>query len=106
MGPNAGSEPEVKNVMNYLSKIKHNIKFHQSLHAYSQKIIFPWGYRSKNDTTDTNGNNDNRLNMKHSVYVWSKRVDACSVFYILSLASLTVTQAVLEAKYTVIGNSF
>ena len=25
MGPSAGSEPEVKNVMNYLSNIKHNI---------------------------------------------------------------------------------
>ena len=69
-------------------------------------VIFPWGYRSKNDTTDTNGKNDTRLNMKHSVNVWSKRVDACSVLYILSLASLTVTQAVLVAKYTVIGNSF
>ena len=69
-------------------------------------VIFPWGYSSKNDCSEINGKNDTRLNMKNSVNVWSKRVDACSLFYILSLASLTVTQAVLEAKYTVIGNSF
>ena len=44
MGPSAGSEPEVQNVMKYVSKIKKNIKFHQSLHAFGQYIMFPWGY--------------------------------------------------------------
>ena len=47
MGPSAGSEPEVQNVMKYVSKIKKNIKFHQSLHAYGQYIVFPWGYTNE-----------------------------------------------------------
>ena len=67
-------------------------------------VIFPWGYRSKNDSTETNGKNDTQLNMKHSINVWSKRVDVCSILYVLILVSLTVTQAALEAKYTGIGN--
>ena len=47
MGPSAGSEPEVQNVMKYVSKIKNNIKFHQSLHAFGQLIMFPWGYTNE-----------------------------------------------------------
>ena len=67
-------------------------------------VIFPWGYRSKDDWSETNERSDTQLNMKHSVNVWSKRVDVCSSLYVLILVSLTVTQATLEAKYTGIGN--
>ena len=67
-------------------------------------VIFPWGYTSKNDSTETNEKIDTQLKMKHSINVWSKRVDVCSILYVLILVSLTVTQAALEAKYTGIGN--
>ena len=66
-------------------------------------VIFPWGYRSNNDSNETNGKNDTPLNMKHSVNIWTKRVDVCSILYVLILVSLTVIQAVLETKYTGIG---
>jgi len=44
MGHAANSEPAVQNVINYVTKIKDNIKFYQSLHSYSQLILMPWGY--------------------------------------------------------------
>ena len=66
-------------------------------------VIFPWGYRSTNDSNKINEKNDTPLNMEYSVNVWSKRVDVCSIVYVLILVSLTVTQSVLEAKYTGIG---
>ena len=47
MGKTGGSEPAVQNVMNYTSKIKDNIKFYQSLHAYSQLILMPWGFTNE-----------------------------------------------------------
>ena len=62
MGPSAGSEPEVKNVMNYLSNIKHNVKFYQSLHAYGQVIILPWGY-----TDEKNPDYDKMLDFGNKV---------------------------------------
>ena len=46
---------------------------------------------------------DKSLNIKQSMKIWSKRVDVSTVFYVLIIASLAVTQAVLEAKYTGIG---
>ena len=66
-------------------------------------IIFPWGFRSNNDCTETNEKIDAPSNMKFSVNVWTKRVDVCSILYVFILVSLTVIQAVLEAKYTGIG---
>ena len=66
-------------------------------------VIFPWGYRSKDDRTEANEKSDMQLNKEHSVNVWRKRVDVCSILYVLILVSLTVTQATLEAKYTGIG---
>jgi len=43
-GPEAFSEVETRNVRDFVLKHKDNIKFYQTLHSYSQLILFPWGY--------------------------------------------------------------
>ena len=78
----------------------------QNLNKNIFHVIFPWGCRNKTKSTETNTKNDMKLSMKQSVKIWRKRVDLCSTLYVLVLVSLTVTQAVLEAKYTGIGNCF
>jgi len=43
-GPKAFSEIETSNVRDYVMARKDQIKFYQTLHSYSQLILFPWGY--------------------------------------------------------------
>jgi len=45
-GPEAFSEVEARNVRDFILAHKDNIKFFQTLHSYSQLILFPWGYTS------------------------------------------------------------
>ena len=86
-------------------------------------ILFPWGCCGRKTASETKGKetesseaegketessetvvkDDKSLNMKQSIKIWSKRVDVSTVLYVLIIASLAVTQAVLEAKYTGIG---
>merc|ERR1711892_295537 len=47
-GPEPFSEVENRNVRDFVAARGDNIKFHQTLHSYSQFILIPWGY-----TTDT-----------------------------------------------------
>jgi hypothetical protein len=44
MGKAANSEPEVRNVQKFLYKVKDRVKYYQNLHAYSELILFPWGF--------------------------------------------------------------
>jgi len=43
-GPEPFSEVETKNVRDFVSAHKDQIKFYQTLHSYSQLILMPWGY--------------------------------------------------------------
>jgi len=43
-GPKAFSEVEARNVRDFVLARKGQIKFYQTLHSYSQLILFPWGY--------------------------------------------------------------
>merc|ERR1719290_225960 len=43
-GPEAFSEVEARNVRDYVMAHKDQIKFYQTLHSYSQLVLFPWGY--------------------------------------------------------------
>ena len=45
-GPEAFSEVEARNVRDYVMAHKDQIKFYQTLHSYSQLVLFPWGYTS------------------------------------------------------------
>ena len=63
-------------------------------------ILIPWGCFSKNEQSGTDKTDDETLNKKESIRIWRNRVDISAAFYILILVSLSVTQAVLEAKYT------
>ena len=45
-GPEAFSEVEARNVRDFIIARKDNIKYFQTLHSYSQLILFPWGYTS------------------------------------------------------------
>ena len=44
LGRAANSEPEVINVQKFLTKVKSDIKYYQSLHSYGQLIVLPWAY--------------------------------------------------------------
>lgn len=46
-GPEAFSEVEARNVRDFVSANKDQIKFYQTLHSYSQLILFPWGYTTE-----------------------------------------------------------
>jgi len=43
-GPEPFSEVETRNVRDFVSAHKDQIKFYQTLHSYSQLILMPWGY--------------------------------------------------------------
>ncbi|KAJ9590885.1 hypothetical protein L9F63_016090, partial [Diploptera punctata] len=43
-GPNAFSEPETKNLANFVMSIANNIQVYLSLHSYSQLLMFPYAY--------------------------------------------------------------
>ena len=43
-GPNGWSEPETQSVRDFIMKRKGEWIFFDSLHAYSQYILLPWGY--------------------------------------------------------------
>merc|ERR1711992_74519 len=43
-GPEPFSEVENRNVRDFVSARKDRIVFYQTLHSYSQLILFPWGY--------------------------------------------------------------
>merc|ERR1712080_37575 len=43
-GPEPFSEVEARNVRDFVSVHKDNIKFYQTLHSYSQLVLMPWGY--------------------------------------------------------------
>merc|ERR1712123_240027 len=47
-GPEPFSEVEAKNVRDFVSAHKDQIKFYQTLHSYSQLILMPWGYTYEN----------------------------------------------------------
>merc|ERR1712236_124081 len=47
-GPSAFSEVETQNVRDYVLPRKDKIKFYQTLHSYSQFVLYPWGYTSSN----------------------------------------------------------
>jgi len=47
-GPEPFSEVEARNVRDYVSARKDQIKFYQTLHSYSQLILMPWGYTTAN----------------------------------------------------------
>merc|ERR1712002_955087 len=47
-GPEAFSEVEARNVGDFVTAHKDNIKFYQTLHSYSQLILMPWGYTTSN----------------------------------------------------------
>ena len=66
-------------------------------------ILIPWGYCNKIEQSGTDKIEDESLNKKKSIKIWRSRVDISATFYILILVSLSVTQAVLEAKYTGTG---
>lgn len=44
MGPEAFSEVENRNVRDFLTANKDNIKFYNNVHSYSQLILLPWGW--------------------------------------------------------------
>lgn len=44
MGPEPFSEVENKNVRDFLTANKDNIKFYNNVHSYSQLILLPWGW--------------------------------------------------------------
>ena len=66
-------------------------------------ILIPWGCCSKREQSGKDKMDDESLNKKNSIAIWKNRVDISATFYILILLSLSVTQAVLEAKYTGAG---
>ncbi len=41
-GPSAGSEPETQALMNFFAT--HDIRTHDSIHTYSNLLLYPWGY--------------------------------------------------------------
>ena len=43
-GPEPFSEVEARNVRDFVLRHNDTIKFYQTLHSYSQLILFPWGY--------------------------------------------------------------
>ena len=43
-GKSGFSEPESRNVRDFILKNKEHIKYFQSLHSYGQTVILPWGY--------------------------------------------------------------
>ncbi|XP_058450685.1 zinc carboxypeptidase-like isoform X2 [Malaya genurostris] len=45
-GPEAGSEIETKNVMNYFLKYKANIDLYLSFHSYGQYMLLPYGFEN------------------------------------------------------------
>lgn len=47
-GPEAFSEVEARNVRDFLLAHKDQVKYFQTLHSYSQLILFPWGYTEEN----------------------------------------------------------
>merc|ERR1719452_116646 len=47
-GPEPFSEVEARNVRDFVQAHKDSIKFFQTLHSYSQLILFPWGYTNEN----------------------------------------------------------
>jgi len=102
MGKAGGSEPAVQNVMNYVSKIKDNIKFYQSLHSYSQLILMPWGFTYEHcpdyDKMLDLGNRGNEaLHATHS-----KNYDVGSIpglLYIASGNAVDYAKGELEVPY-------
>ena len=44
MGSEAFSEIETKNVRDWLTNNKDNVKFYNNVHSYSQLILLPWGW--------------------------------------------------------------
>merc|ERR1719158_270023 len=46
-GPRAFSEVEARNVRDFVLARKGQIKYYQTLHSYSQLILFPWGYTTQ-----------------------------------------------------------
>eukprot|EP00091_Calanus_sinicus_P004031 TRINITY_DN14227_c0_g1_i2.p1 TRINITY_DN14227_c0_g1~~TRINITY_DN14227_c0_g1_i2.p1 ORF type:complete len:414 (+),score=103.00 TRINITY_DN14227_c0_g1_i2:90-1331(+) len=44
MGPEAFSEVENRNVRDFLTANKDNVKFYNNVHSYSQLILLPWGW--------------------------------------------------------------
>lgn len=46
-GPAAESEKETKAVTNFIRRHKNSIKAYITFHAYSQVLLFPYGYTSK-----------------------------------------------------------
>lgn len=43
-GPKALSEPETRNMANYIMRHKKNMKIYTAIHSYSQMWLSPWGY--------------------------------------------------------------
>merc|ERR1711911_567219 len=52
-GPEAFSEVEARNVRDFLLAHKDQVKYFQTLHSYSQLILFPWGYTEDNAPAPT-----------------------------------------------------
>ncbi|XP_076651252.1 carboxypeptidase B [Halictus rubicundus] len=46
-GPKAFSEPEMRNMRDFINARKQNIKAYVTFHSYGQYILYPWGYTSK-----------------------------------------------------------
>jgi len=72
-GPEPFSEVEARNVRDFVTAHKEQIKFYQTLHSYSQLILMPWGYTTTNapgyDAMFDLGNRGNdALFAKHGKY--------------------------------------
>ena len=48
-GVKAFSELETKHTSDFIMKNNDHIKFANTLHAYGQYILLPWGYKKEND---------------------------------------------------------
>lgn len=46
-GPAPFSEPEARNIANFVSSIQQNVVSYLMLHNYGQKILYPWSYTDK-----------------------------------------------------------
>ncbi|XP_031837231.2 carboxypeptidase B [Nomia melanderi] len=46
-GPKPFSEPEMRNMRDFIAARKQNIKAYISFHSYGQYILYPWGFTSK-----------------------------------------------------------